>query len=76
LLHGAGHRRQDWLPVEERLAKHRDVISVDFPGFGESSPLPDRLSYELDTAVIVLKEFSADLGLDRRPHVAGSARDS
>ncbi|HEX5346496.1 MAG TPA: alpha/beta hydrolase [Pseudonocardiaceae bacterium] len=72
LLHGAGHRRQAWLPVEERLAKHRDVISVDFPGFGESPPLPDHLSYELDTAVIVLKEFFADLGLDR-PHVAGNS---
>ncbi|HEX4102318.1 MAG: alpha/beta hydrolase [Pseudonocardiaceae bacterium] len=72
LLHGAGHRRQGWLPVEERLAKHRDVISVDFPGFGESPPLPDHLSYELDTAVIVLKEFFADLGLDR-PHVAGNS---
>jgi pimeloyl-ACP methyl ester carboxylesterase len=72
LLHGAGHRRQAWLPVEERLAKHRDVISVDFPGFGESPPLPDHLPYELDTAVIVLKEFFTDLGLDR-PHVAGNS---
>jgi pimeloyl-ACP methyl ester carboxylesterase len=54
------------------LAEHRDVISVDFPGFGESPPLPDHLSYELDTAVIVLKEFFSDLGLDR-PHVAGNS---
>lgn len=72
LLHGAGHRRQGWLPVQERLAKHRDVISLDFPGFGESPPLPEHLSYDLDTAVIVLKEFFADLGL-ARPHVAGNS---
>ncbi len=72
LLHGAGHRRQGWLPVQQRLAKHRDVISIDFPGFGESPPLPDHLSYDLDTAVIVLKEFFADLGL-ARPHVAGNS---
>jgi pimeloyl-ACP methyl ester carboxylesterase len=72
LLHGAGHRRQGWLPVQERLAKHRDVISIDFPGFGESPPLPEHLSYDLDTAVIVLKEFFADLGL-ARPHVAGNS---
>ena len=72
LLHGAGHRRQGWLPVQERLAKHRDVISLDLPGFGESPPLPNHLSYGLDTAVIVLKEFFADLGLDR-PHVAGNS---
>jgi pimeloyl-ACP methyl ester carboxylesterase len=72
LLHGAGHRRQAWRPVQEQLAKHREVISLDFPGFGESPPLPDHLSYELDTAIIVLKEFFADLGLDR-PHVAGNS---
>jgi pimeloyl-ACP methyl ester carboxylesterase len=72
LLHAAGHRRQGWLPVQERLAKHREVISLDFPGFGESPPLPDHLCYDLDTAVIVLKEFFANLGLDR-PHVAGNS---
>lgn len=72
LLHGAGHRRQGWLPVVDRLAEHRDVISLDFPGFGESPPLPDHLSYELDTAVTVLSEFFASLGLDR-PHVAGNS---
>lgn len=72
LLHGAGHRRQGWLPVIDLLAKHRDVISVDFPGFGESPPLPDHLSYELDTAVLVLSEFFANLGLDR-PHAAGNS---
>jgi pimeloyl-ACP methyl ester carboxylesterase len=72
LLHGAGHRRQGWLPVIKRLAPHRDVITVDLPGFGESPPLPDHLAYELDTAVIVLKEFFADLGLNR-PHVAGNS---
>ncbi|MGH3855537.1 MAG: alpha/beta fold hydrolase [Pseudonocardiaceae bacterium] len=72
LLHGAGHRRQGWLPVRERLAEHREVISLDLPGFGESPPLPGHLSYDLDTAVIVLKEFFADLGLDR-PHVAGNS---
>jgi pimeloyl-ACP methyl ester carboxylesterase len=72
LLHGAGHRRQGWLPVMQQLTRHRDVITVDMPGFGESPPLPDHLPYELDTAVIVLKEFFADLGLDR-PHVAGNS---
>lgn len=72
LLHGAGHRRQGWHPILARLAEHRDVISVDMPGFGESPPLPEHLPYELDSAVIVLKEFFADQGLDR-PHVAGNS---
>jgi len=48
------------------------VICVDLPGFGESPPLPEHLPYELETAIIVLKEFFADLGLDR-PHVAGNS---
>src|SRR2546429_808678 len=56
----------------QQLSRHRDVITVDLPGFGESPPLPDHLPYELDTAVIVLKEFFADLGLNR-PHVAGNS---
>jgi pimeloyl-ACP methyl ester carboxylesterase len=54
------------------LAKHREVILLDLPGFGESPPLPEHLPYELDTALIVIKEFFADLGLDR-PHVAGNS---
>ena len=72
LLHGAGHRRQAWLPVLDRLARHRDVICLDFPGFGESPPLPEHLPYDLDTAVIVMKEFFTDLRLER-PHVAGNS---
>ncbi len=72
LLHGAGHRRQAWLPVTDRLAKHREVISLDFPGFGESPPLPSHLPYGLDAAVTVMSEFFTSLALDR-PHVAGNS---
>jgi pimeloyl-ACP methyl ester carboxylesterase len=72
LLHGAGHRRQAWLPVTDRLAKHREVISLDLPGFGESPPLPSHLPYGLDSAVTVMCEFFTSLGLDR-PHIAGNS---
>jgi pimeloyl-ACP methyl ester carboxylesterase len=72
LLHGAGHRRQAWHPVQERLARDREVILVDLPGFGQSPPLPEHLPYDVDTAIIVMKEFFAELGLDR-PHVAGNS---
>ncbi len=54
------------------MAKHREVISLDLPGFGESPPLPAHLPYALDTSVIVMRQFFADLGLDR-PHVAGNS---
>jgi pimeloyl-ACP methyl ester carboxylesterase len=58
--------------VLDRLVEHRDVICVDFPGFGESPPLPDHLPYELDSLITVLAEFFAHLGL-HRPHVAGNS---
>ena len=72
LLHGLGHRRQAWVPVLDRLTKHRDVICVDLPGFGESPPLPAHLPYELDSLVTVMAEFFDRLGL-HRPHVAGNS---
>ena len=55
-----------------RLAEHRDVIALDFPGFGQSPPLPGHLPYEMDSLIAVLGEFFAGLGL-HRPHVAGNS---
>lgn len=72
LMHGVGHRRQAWGAVLDRLTPHRDVITVDLPGHGESPPLklngrsvPDALEEEL-------AGLFADLGLER-PHVAGNS---
>lgn len=70
LLHGAGHRRQGWDPVIGALAGEREVVTVDFPGFGQSPPLPDSLPYTLDSLVDVLVDFFDRLGLVR-PHVGG-----
>jgi pimeloyl-ACP methyl ester carboxylesterase len=36
LIHGLGSRRQVWDPLLPDLARHREVIAVDLPGFGES----------------------------------------
>lgn len=72
LLHGVGHRRQAWGAVLDRLTPHREVITVDLPGHGQSPPLdldgrpvPQALEEEL-TAML------EELGLDR-PHVAGNS---
>lgn len=72
LLHGVGHRRQAWGPVLEWLTPHREVITVDLPGHGESPPLdlagrlaPQALEEELSA-------MFGELGLDR-PHVAGNS---
>ena len=72
LMHGIGHRWQAWEPVIDLLAKERDVIAVDLPGFGASPPLPPGTPYDLGTAVTVLGEFIGELGLDR-PHLAGNS---
>ncbi|MCW2947436.1 MAG: alpha/beta hydrolase [Actinoallomurus sp.] len=72
LMHGIGHRWQAWEPVIDLLAKERDVIAVDLPGFGASPPLPPGMRYDLGTVVRVLGEFIDKLGLDR-PHVAGNS---
>ena len=72
LMHGVGHRRQAWQPVLDRLTPHRDVITVDLPGHGESPPLeldgrsvPDALEAEI-TGLLT------KLGVER-PHVAGNS---
>ncbi|MCA1674686.1 MAG: alpha/beta fold hydrolase [Actinobacteria bacterium] len=72
LLHGVGHRRQAWDPVVGALVSEREVVTVDFPGFGQSPPLPDSVPYALDSLVDVLAAFFDQLGLDR-PHVGGNS---
>jgi pimeloyl-ACP methyl ester carboxylesterase len=72
LIHGLGHRRQGWGPVLDRLTPHREVITLDLPGHGESPPL--RTDGQNAVAVMA-QEIAAllkSLDLDR-PHVAGNS---
>jgi pimeloyl-ACP methyl ester carboxylesterase len=72
LLHGIGHRWQAWEPVLDLLAKERDVIAVDLPGFGASPPLPPGTPYVIDTVLEVMTEAFERFGLDK-PHIAGNS---
>ncbi|WP_326635451.1 alpha/beta fold hydrolase [Streptosporangium sp. NBC_01755] len=72
LLHGIGHHWQAWLPVLDRLAAERDVIAVDFPGFGVSPPLPSGTPYTAESLADAIESFCGVLGL-RDPHVAGNS---
>ncbi|MEV4380360.1 alpha/beta fold hydrolase [Streptosporangium sp. NPDC049644] len=72
LLHGIGHHWQAWLPVLDRLAAERDVIAVDFPGFGVSPPLPSGTPYTAESLADAIESFFGRLGL-REPHVAGNS---
>ena len=50
------------------LAREREVVAVDLPGFGASPPGPDTV----EGLAEALAEFAAGLGLER-PHVAGNS---
>jgi pimeloyl-ACP methyl ester carboxylesterase len=71
LVHGIGSRWQIWEPLLDELAKHRDVISVDLPGFG-SSPFDSSISQGVLGYTDRLVAFFDELGLDR-PEVGGNS---
>jgi len=59
LLHPLGADRRVWAPVVERLAREREVIAVDLPGFGgspplESEPSPAALAQAVDAGLAAL----------------------
>ncbi|ABW12365.1 alpha/beta hydrolase fold [Parafrankia sp. EAN1pec] len=68
LLHGVGSRAQVWDPLVVDLARQREVVAVDLPGFGHS-PRGDVRATVAGYADHV-SEVCGQLGL-RRPHVAG-----
>lgn len=42
LIHGLGGSLHTWDTVSGELARHREVIAIDLPGFGATAPLPGR----------------------------------
>jgi pimeloyl-ACP methyl ester carboxylesterase len=72
LVHGLGGTGAIWRPVAERLAAERDVIAVDMPGFGRSTPLADGTAPTAANLAAAVIGFCEDLGVSR-PHVAGNS---
>jgi pimeloyl-ACP methyl ester carboxylesterase len=72
LLHGVTHRRQAWNPVVGRLAPHREVITVDLPGHGDSPPLDNDGRTALAQTLDLLVALFDQLGVPN-PHVAGNS---
>ena len=70
LIHGVGSQWQMWEPVLDRLARERDVIALDLPGFGDSPPLRETPSVEALARAV--SELLAGLGIER-PHAAGNS---
>jgi pimeloyl-ACP methyl ester carboxylesterase len=72
LLHGVGHRRQAWNAVIPLLRDHRELITVDLPGHGQSPPFRPGGREPVQAMAEDLIAFLAELGLDR-PHLAGNS---
>ncbi|MEA2421964.1 MAG: hypothetical protein QOF55_1063 [Thermoleophilaceae bacterium] len=72
LIHSLGTDRGVWHPVLDRLARGRDVIALDLPGFGESEPLPPGVPPTPQALGDAVASFLEDLGV-ARPHVAGNS---
>jgi pimeloyl-ACP methyl ester carboxylesterase len=70
LIHPLGAELIVWEPVMERLARERDVIAVDLPGFGLSPALDRTPTPELLAGTVAA--LMDDLGLERA-HVAGNS---
>jgi pimeloyl-ACP methyl ester carboxylesterase len=72
LIHGLGASHVTWRPVLELLARKRDVIAIDLPGFGRSPPLPPGTPPTTANLAAGVIEFCEAVGASR-PHVAGNS---
>ncbi|MDQ1112375.1 pimeloyl-ACP methyl ester carboxylesterase [Microbacterium testaceum] len=62
LVHGLGAGWRSWTPILDELARHREVIAVDLPGFGETPPLPGDVS--IATLADSVADFIREQGLE------------
>ncbi len=72
LIHGIGSRSGMWDPVIPLLARDRDVIAIDVPGFGQSPRPPAAAPPGIPTLTRSIIEFLDELGLER-PHAGGNS---
>ncbi|MEJ7875353.1 MAG: alpha/beta fold hydrolase, partial [Solirubrobacterales bacterium] len=72
LLHGLGGSHVVWEPVMDLLARERDVIAVDLPGFGESDPLPSGTRHSPREMGRAVSAHLESLGVEG-PHLAGNS---
>jgi pimeloyl-ACP methyl ester carboxylesterase len=70
LVHPLGGGIVVWKPVLERLAREREVVAMDMPGFGRSPVLPHGFVPSAANLAGEVNEFVAELGIEH-PHVAG-----
>ncbi|MFI1286523.1 alpha/beta fold hydrolase [Streptomyces sp. NPDC020858] len=64
--------REGWAPVIDLLAREREVVAVDLPGFGDSPPLPDGTTPTVHALAAEVARWFSTAGLTRPP-VAGNS---
>src|SRR3954468_20008599 len=72
LIHGVGSQWQVWEPVLETVAREREVIAVDLPGFGDSPTLPIGTVPTVDALADAVAAFLDGLGIEK-PVIAGNS---
>ncbi len=72
LLHGLGASTAVWDPVIDHLAREREVVTIDLPGFGAAPPLPPEVEPTAAHLAAAVRDACGELGVER-PHVAGNS---
>jgi pimeloyl-ACP methyl ester carboxylesterase len=72
LIHGLGASKSVWDPVLPLLAREREVIALDLPGFGAAPSLPTEVEPTAAALATALREELAARGIER-VDVAGNS---
>ena len=72
LIHGVGSQWQVWEPVIEAVAREREVIALDLPGFGGSPTLPIGVVPGARALADAVASFLDGLGIER-PVLGGNS---
>ncbi|HKZ14708.1 MAG TPA: alpha/beta hydrolase [Solirubrobacterales bacterium] len=64
LVHGLGASRSVWDPVVPLLAREREVIALDLPGFGDAPSLPAEVEPTAAALAAALRDQLAAQGVD------------
>src|SRR5829696_4117558 len=72
LLHGIGHTWRGWKPMLPQLETSFDVLALDLPGFGHSSPLPAGVEPTPEALGDAVEEAMDEAGFTAA-HLAGNS---